>query len=220
VVALASAGEAAASDGLTREERRERDAHSTSAQRADYVAGRLAAKRAACAMGWVPDVPRGAVTADAARWQRVLVRRRPGASAVVAIRTSRERWAPAPGSLSLAHRDGLGVAAVAAAGTRVGVDLERTASLPRAYARYFAHPDEVEHGPGSLAALWALKEAAWKALALGPVAPLGVLRLSFTGSREVAAVRVAGAGPHAACAALLRPWRGYVAAVLVVEAAA
>jgi phosphopantetheinyl transferase (holo-ACP synthase) len=208
VLGLAEAGEAHAEAGLTRAERRECAALVTPAGRADYRAGRLAAKRAAARLaGDAPD-SLGAL-------RRFAARRRAGAPPTPSARTPGGRWRAAPVALSLAHRDGRGAAASAPPGTRVGVDVERVGAVDEAHVRWFAGEDERARGPRDAAALWALKEAAWKALALGPSLPLRALALEFTADGALAAVTVDGRRAPAR-GALLRPWAGHVVAVVVV----
>jgi 4'-phosphopantetheinyl transferase EntD len=72
-----------------------------------------------------------------------------------------------PIALSLTHCDGRGAAFAAVAPARIGIDLEREDAAGAKHARYFLTSREAAalrcH---SVVALWALKEAAWKALAL------------------------------------------------------
>lgn len=205
VVALAAAGDRRAARCLTRAERSQCAALPGAAQRADYRAGRLAAKRAAA----------GPVGTAALR--RVAVRRRPGGAPGVWVQDAGGGWRAADVALSLGHRDGRAIAAAAtAAGCRVGVDVERAAAVPAGWLRYFATAAERAGGPATGAALWALKEAAWKALSLGADVPFAALALEFDGAGELAAVVLRGRR-HPARAALLRPWRRHLAAVVVLE---
>src|SRR5687767_276953 len=72
-----------------------------------------------------------------------------------------------PRSVSLAHHGGRAIAAAALHPTRIGVDLERDGEILFAHARYFLNTrEQKELGRLSLTELWALKEAAWKALGL------------------------------------------------------
>jgi phosphopantetheinyl transferase len=150
--------------------------------------------------------------------RRISVERRGGAPPAVRLREHDGRWTSFRGSLSLAHRDGFAAAAVARPPVRVGVDVERSAGVGAAHLRYFASEHEAARGPADPAELWALKEAAWKALALGPRAPLRSLALDFDTEGEVTAVTVAGRR-HPARAVLLRPWASHVVTVLRVEGA-
>jgi 4'-phosphopantetheinyl transferase EntD len=209
-VGLAEAGEAHAVEGLTRAERRECASLSGRAGRADYRAARLAAKRALVRLA---GDGRGAGGDDLGALRRVSARRRPGAPPAARARAPGGRWRAEAVTLSLAHRDGRAAATAAPAGTPVGVDVERAGAVPAAYVRYFASAEERERGPGDAAELWALKEAAWKALALGPAVPLRALAVEFTARGDVAALRVDGRRVPAR-ATLLRPWHGHVVAVL------
>ncbi len=210
VVAVADAGERLAGVGLTRGERRECAALVDRARRGDYRAARLAAKRAVARLG-------GRGAGDAGALRRVSARRRAGAPPLVRARAPGGAWRALPVALSLAHEDGRAAAAAAAPGTRVGVDVARAGAIDAAHVRYFATAAERRRGPRDAAALWALKEAAWKALALGPACPLRAVALEFSAARRVAAVRVHGRRVPAR-AALLRPWRDHVVAVLVAGA--
>jgi phosphopantetheinyl transferase (holo-ACP synthase) len=202
---------------MTRAERRLCDTLPTPPMRADYRASRLAAKRAAM------QAIRGERALDAdvlapESLRRISVERRGGSPPAVRIREQDGQWKPFRGSLSLAHRDGFAAAAASRPPARVGVDVERSGGVGLAHLRYFANEDEAARGPVEPAALWALKEAAWKALALGAGAPLRSLVLDFDWERRVTAVTVDGRR-HRARAALLRPWASHVVSVLRVEEA-
>lgn len=213
VVAFADGRGGGGADALTTAERRQCAALPTAAHRADYRAARLAAKRAILhSPGLAPAAGR-ASEGDALR--RVCVRRRAGGAPAVTVCDDGGRWRAARLALSLAHRDGRAVAA-AASGRRVGVDVERAGGVAAAHARYFSVAAERERGPRDVTVLWALKEAAWKALALGADRPLAALALEFTAGGDVAAVVIDGRR-LAARAAMLRPWRRHLVAVMTVE---
>lgn len=131
---------------------------------------------------------------------------------------------PAPAAcafaLSLSHRLGRGAAAATAAQElRVGVDLELAGSVAPDRARYFLTPRErAAAGRRDLAALWALKEAAWKALAVHETVCFSALELSLDAGR-VTAVTLLGTR-YAATSALSAPWPGWVLAVVGVAAEA
>ena len=116
--------------------------------------------------------------------------------------------------LSVSHHAGRAAALVAPPGWRVGVDLARHEGVTAAHARYFLDQDERRAAATlGLVALWALKEAAWKALALDAGTPFGALRLRFDdGALPVAAV--ARGRAHDATAGLATPWRGWVLAAV------
>ncbi|HKO16514.1 MAG TPA: hypothetical protein VJU87_09755 [Gemmatimonadaceae bacterium] len=102
-----------------------------------------------------------------------------------------ETWAQLPLSVSIAHCDGVAIAAAADSSIRVGVDIERVGEIAPEHLRYFLAASE-RCTEASLA--WVLKEAAWKALALGPGIPFTAVQLSF--DREAGSlqgVRVEGA---------------------------
>lgn len=213
VVAFADADERDADRCLTTMERGQYATLASPAQRADYRASRLAAKRALGATARSTD----AAGADALPFISV-VRRRAARPSVSMPDGDGNGKAPDV-MLSLAHRDGHAVAALPRTGQRVGVDVERTAGVVAAHVRYFASADERDRGPSDAAALWALKEAAWKALALGADVPFRALALEFDARAELVALMLYGQRLRAR-AALLHPWPRHVVAVLVVEGAA
>ena len=144
----------------------------------------------------------------------------------LAARRAVARLDPAPTArafaLSLSHRLGRGAAvATAAPGMRVGVDLELAGSVAPDRARYFLTPrerDAAAAGRRDLAALWTLKEAAWKALAVHETVCFSALELSLDAGR-VTAVALLGER-YAATSALSAPWPGWVLAVVGVAAGA
>lgn len=130
-------------------------------RRLDRLAGRLAAKRALAAHfaaeeGWQAD-PRELEISNDAEGRPTLSL--PAGAAV-----------PIP-SFSLSHCAEGGVAAVAAPGRRVGVDLETVVARAAGILAFVSGPGE-EHGrdpsdPEAQARLWTGKEAALKLLGLG-----------------------------------------------------
>ena len=207
-LALVDAGEIPRDDRwLSGPERRQCAALPSAGQRADYRAARLAARRAVAAHDGVDG--RGCALA---------VLRRPGRAPAVWRRCARDGWRPAGVALSLAHRDGRAAAVRAPAGARVGVDVERVGAVAPGHVRWFAGPAEREAGPADPAALWALKEAVWKALRLGPSRPLRSLALEFDDERALRAVVVDDRRLRA-WARLTRPWAAHVVAVAGVEPA-
>lgn len=167
-----------------------------SAVDADHRASRLAARRAIRALVG----PR----------TRIAVQRRPGRAPLARV-DGREAVA-----LSLAHRDGLAVAIAARAGSRVGVDLERLEAVPPEHARYFLTTRErrLTNLPGVV--LWAIKEAAWKALAVGDDVPLAALELDLDARGTLRGVWLRGEW-RGAVAALMSPWPGYLMAAVWVS---
>lgn len=186
----------------------ERAAHDRLAprRRADWRAGRLAAKRALRATGI--DSP----------FDRLVITSGRGRAPAAALRVGERRESPLAARLSIAHCDGHGAAGAAPAGdARIGVDLERWHDLPAAHLRCFATARE--RGMATLlgaSALWALKEAAWKALGCDATLPFTALELEFAADGTLRAVGVRGV-EHSAHADLSRPWAGFVLGVVLVE---
>jgi 4'-phosphopantetheinyl transferase EntD len=161
---------------------------------ADHRASRLAARRAIRALVG----PRA----------RIVIRRRPGRAPLAEALGERRV------SLSLSHRDGLAVAIAASPESRVGVDLERLDAVAPEHMRYFLTARE-QRSANALphAALWALKEATWKALALGDDVPLAALELDVDRRGAMRGVRLRGQY-RPAVALLSAPWPGYVVAIV------
>lgn len=121
-------------------------------------------------------------------------------------------------ALSISHRDGRAAAAAGATGMRVGVDLERAGSVPRARERYFlTRRERRSRGRPEAATLWALKEAAWKAFRCEATLPFTELELELSPDGDVQAVRVRGARTPAR-SEVRRVWGEYVLAVVWTEA--
>ena len=151
-------------DALTASERREYDRlpGENEARLHDWLAGRCAGKRAVAARFGVPV-------------ERLQLVSRTGAGPRCMVLDG-ECWTHLPVSISIAHCDGVAIAAAADSSTRVGVDIERVGEIAPEHHRYFLTPSESCADP-SLA--WVLKEAAWKALGLGPAVPFTAMQLSF-----------------------------------------
>lgn len=165
----------------------------------DYLASRLAARRA--------------VRAALPVALEIRIRRRTGTAPSVL-------GAGRPLALSLTHCDGRAAAIAAPAPARIGIDLERDDAIAPEHARYFLTTRErAALGTHSLAALWALKEAAWKALALPDATPFHDLELGIDEAGTVAAVRTTSQSFHAS-ATLDTPWPGYVLATIQLGEAA
>jgi len=162
-VAFASAS-ALVLDALTPSERREYDRlpRENEARLHDWLAGRCAGKRAVAARCGVPV-------------ERLQLVSRTGAGPRCMVLDG-ECWTHLPVSISIAHCDGVAIAAATDGSTRVGVDIERVGEIAPEYLRYFLTPSERCADP-SLA--WVLKEAAWKALGLGTDVPFTAVQLSF-----------------------------------------
>ncbi len=123
-----------------------------------------------------------------------------------------------PTSVSISHCDGLGLAAIADHPVRIGVDLERDGQIAREHRRYFLAPAEWTIADRVGATLvWALKEAAWKALALTDATPFTALRLAVDHNAELRGFWLNGDWIPATA----RTWRlseEYVAAVVFIGA--
>lgn len=178
-----------------------------SRRRADWRAGRLAAKRAIRATG------------IASSFDRMVIRSRRGRPPAAALRFSEHLESPLAARLSIAHHDGFGAAGAAApaGGARIGVDLEHACDLPAEHLRYFASEREQDIATRiGTAALWALKEATWKAMGCDASLPLASLELAFDADHALFAARVGGV-EYRAHAELSRPWEGFLLAVVLVE---
>lgn len=117
-------------------------------------------------------------------------------------------------ALSLSHRDGraAAVASVAATG-QVGIDLENVETIDPARERFFLTERERESvGSLTAAVLWAMKEAAWKALELDSSVGFHELELEIDANGTVRGVWCCGIR-RAAAVSLTSPWPGYVLAV-------
>jgi hypothetical protein len=96
------------------------------------------------------------------------------------------------------------------------VDLERRHSVAAHEGRWFLTAAERRLGVADLTVLWALKEAAWKALSLGQDIPFQDLELAFCRVGRLAAIRLRGRR-FPARASVRFPWGGYVATVVTLE---
>ncbi len=119
-------------------------------------------------------------------------------------------------ALSLTHRDGLAAAVAATDGSHIGIDLENLEAIDPARERFFLTARE-RRSAGSIAAavLWAMKEAAWKALELDSSVGFHELELEIDDG-DVRGVHCLGARFRAATR-LTAPWPGYVLAVAQLE---
>jgi len=184
--------------------------------RGDWVASRLAAKRAAAALlaqsGRAPkeiDIVRAGW--DGRTGQAVV------AQHIAALTPTRVLRVPLSLSISLSHVDGHAIAAAAQHPARIGVDLERDGQIAPAHAHYFLSSRERrDQGARTLTELWALKESAWKALGCDDTTPFRDLELVIDAGGCLRAVRL-GATVFPAVAELRHPWPGWVAAVLVLQ---
>ena len=115
---------------LTQSERWEYDRlpGDNEARRLDWFAGRCAGKRAVAARCGIP-VERLQLVSRARAGPRCMV-------------LDGARWNHLPVSLSIAHCDGVAIAAAAEGSTRVGVDIERVGEIAPEHLRYFLAPRE------------------------------------------------------------------------------
>lgn len=169
---------------------------------AERRAARLAARRAI----------RGVVGSGG----RIELRTRRSRAPSVRVRGGSSCAAP---ELSLTHRDGKAAAISAPGGVRVGIDLERLDDIDWEHARRFLTVRERRAARDlSLAVLWALKEAFWKALGLDGSVPFHDLELDVDAGGRVRGVYHRDEWRRAA-AAITAPWPRYVMAVVCVESA-
>jgi phosphopantetheinyl transferase (holo-ACP synthase) len=181
--------------------------------RHDWLASRLAAKRAATALlrrsaGRTGEIEIVRGDRDGRSGTQVTARQ------VGARTATRQFTIPLSLSISLAHADGHAIAAAAAHPARIGVDLEREGRISTEHADYFLSPlERAQRGALTLTELWALKEAAWKALGCGDTTTFAELELVFDAGGCVRALRL-GAMVLPASAELLRPWPGWVGAIV------
>lgn len=124
-------------------------------------------------------------------------------------------------SVSLAHSEGHGVAALQADSSwQTGIDLERRGAVAPRYARYFTTSRERESCPFSdPTVLWTLKEAAWKALRCEPSLPFHELETLWTTRQHPRGLRLAGLEIPARFLVLV-PWPGWILSAVSVETAA
>jgi 4'-phosphopantetheinyl transferase EntD len=177
---------------LTPREQCEYEALAHAARRRDWLAGRYAAKRAiSIRRNVAPD----AIELAAA----------PGTAPRAFVRTRADSWAPLPDRLTIAHRDGIAIAAAFPSGASVGVDIERSGEVSAGELGYIASEPERARLRGiDPTLIWILKEAAWKALGLPSATPLSALQLVFRrGADELVAVRQ-GSREHKARADIKR----------------
>ena len=142
------------------------------ARRQDWLAGRCAAKRAVA--------ERRGFSLD-----RIQLEPRAGAAPRCFVLDELDRWSLLPLSLSIAHRDGVGIAAVAERETLIGVDVERAGDIISDDHRYFLAPHETKFVRRFGATLlWVLKEAVWKALGLALSTSFASVQLDFDAEND------------------------------------
>ena len=119
-----------------------------------------------------------------------------------------------PVSLSISHRLGRAVAVAIPGRVRLGIDLEWQGAVPLGLERLYLSPSERpllrRHDATTL---WALKEAAWKALGLDAAEPFHALQLVCNGGGALRALRHNG-GETEARAHLWTPWPNFTAALV------
>lgn len=159
-------------DVLTHGEREEYDRLPHDERRRDWLAGRLAAKRAVAEHCLLP-------------FDRVRLQSRPGAAPCCMVADDLDRWSLLPLTISIAHCDGVGIAAAADRDSLIGVDVERAGDVVPRDHRYFLAPRErafVRRFGATL--LWVLKEAAWKALGVALSTSFQSLQLDFDATHD------------------------------------
>jgi phosphopantetheinyl transferase len=115
-------------------------------------------------------------------------------------------------TLAISHSRGRAVAAAAPRGAHIGVDLERDGGVAAEHVRFFAGPAEQRAGLPPTT-LWALKEAAWKAIGLDEATPFRSLRLELHAGGRLTAVRLDGIRIRAT-ARIWAPWPGWTATLV------
>ena len=123
-----------------------------------------------------------------------------------------------PFRVSVSHRGAFAAAVEVPARIRVGVDLELEGAVPPESARHFLDRQEQAEGrpDRDLTCLWALKEAAWKALLLDAATPFHALRLRFDGRAALCGLEIPSRGrAYRAHAVERQPFAGVVLAVVV-----
>lgn len=185
-------------------------------RRADFRAGRLAARRAAAAAAGVPvrsvEIEPGAAGGGCDEDAGPAAFRGGAVARVTGVEI-------AP-TLSISHRDGRAVAVADRAARRVGVDMERAGTVPPGTERYFLSETEREALSFiDATTLWSMKEAAWKALGCTDATPFTSLELRFDVNQRLETVLLGGRS-HPAGAEVSTLPGGYVMAVVWLEAAA
>lgn len=167
-------------------------------RRTEWLAARLAAKRAVAA------------ALDLAHLTRIAIDSFEGGAPQARYCGGGEPEA-LPVALSLTHAEGRAVAAARRHG-RVGVDLEPMRAIPESALRFFVSARERSSAELTALAWWVLKEAAWKALGLGRAEPFCSLELVFERGRLTALRHGERLVP--ASGAFAEPWPGYLLATV------
>lgn len=169
-------------------------------RRRDFRAGRFAAKRAAQA-----DLHRSPCC-------RIEVVGGSGEPPELRIRDGQGGSRPVGRELSISHRDGRGVAVTAPLGTRIGVDLERAGSVQLSTIHDLLTPFEREIAREvDPTVVWAVKEAAWKAVGLGTSLDFADMELRADRQGRLMGIELLGAfvPMHTRIA---EPWPGFIVA--------
>jgi 4'-phosphopantetheinyl transferase EntD len=170
----------------------------TSSKHADFVAGRLAATRA--------------LTALAGSGQHSIERSVDGRP--IGLVDGRRI------ELSISHIDGLAASVATSSSCPVGIDLVRANTVRPTELRFFlTERERARTAAYDPTVLWALKEAAWKAVGGSRAMPFKSVELELDAEGRVAGVGYR-AGTRAAESLILTPWPGFRAAVVwLLEAA-
>jgi 4'-phosphopantetheinyl transferase EntD len=139
---------------------------------------------------------------------------RPGRSPGVVRMGEDGRVRVLPVSLSLSHRLGRAIAVAIPGKVRLGIDLEWRGAVPLGLERlYLSAAERPLLRRHDATTLWALKEAAWKALELDAAEPFHALQLVCDEQGVLRALRHAG-GETVARALIWSPWPGFVSALV------
>ena len=140
--------------------------------------------------------------------------RRPGRAPGVVRLGPDGRVRVLPVSVSVSHRLGRAVAVAIPGRVRLGIDLEWRGAVPLGLERlYLSASERPLLRRHDATTLWALKEAAWKALELDAAEPFHALQLECDRSGALRAL-VHGGGETEARAHVWSPWPRFVAALV------
>lgn len=121
-----------------------------------------------------------------------------------------------PVQLCLAQQDGRAASVATQSSLGIGIDLVRVDSVQPAELRFFLTPRERgQRCAYESSVLWALKEAAWKAMACPRGGPFQALELELDDQGCIAAVRYRGVRCCRAGGLIITPpWTDYRAAIV------
>ena len=179
---------------LPADERAAHDRLRTEERRAEFRAGRLAARLAVGALLGRTDALNVEIRPLPGRPPAVVLPSANSSGPSPWLNSTDGTGAQAPEvRVSIAHRMGRAVAA--ASFDPVGVDIELDGAVPPGRLRFFLTAAERTYCSGrSPTELWALKEAAWKALELASDLPLSAIELIFDKGGAVVGVASEGRG--------------------------